>query len=244
MNIFFASSEAEGADTESYDPRTDPGISENYGIEDSARGKAACKRALREAFGLKEGSLPIIGIAAPFEKDNGIELLMPVADMLLEGGFQLAVAGEGDEFCELFFTGLSLRRPGDAGVLICDYREHEREIYAGSDVFLPLDHWRLVGGGHLAAMHYGAIPIVFAPRGDADAASGRGSVSGGGFAFCRYEPSSMFDACMRAFSIYLLEDCWRGLVRCAMSCDSGWAACAEKYMGLYVQVAGMGGAER
>ena len=200
----------------SYNPETDSEIAINFGIGDYKFGKAECKRNLRELFGLKKGSWPIIGVAAPFDKHSGYELLIPVADMLADSGFQLVLAGSGNESCEMFFTGLNLRRPSEAGVHIRYYREVERPIYAGCDVFLSLGKFRSIGCGHLKALRYGALPVVYEFSNTREDLRDPINGDGPGFTFCEYNPSALFDACIRAYDIYTVRDGWDDMVRRAI----------------------------
>ena len=59
---------------------------------------------------------------------------------------------------------------------------------------------------------------------------------GCGFTFSKNDPTSMFDACMRAFDVYKAGDEWRNMVQRAMRCDNSWEACALKYIDLYEQL--------
>ncbi|MDR1021149.1 MAG: glycogen synthase [Synergistaceae bacterium] len=223
-----------GIDISEYNPMTDPQIPANYGISDSTEGKSACKKALRKKLGLKEDISPIIGMVTKFTPDRGIDLIMPVADELLDSGVQLAVMGSGDEKYEDFFTELVSRRDGAVGAYIGKSDELARVIFAGSDIFLMPSQTEPCGFGQMAALRYGTVPVVRETGGLRDTVWENSGETGNGFTFAAYDSREMLSACLRARDLYYDgKDGWAGMVRRAMRCDNGWSAAAEKYMDMY-----------
>jgi starch synthase len=222
-----------GIDISEYNPLTDPQIATNYGADDAREGKALCKKALRAEFGMKSSAAPLIGVVAPFRRGRGLDLLLAAADALLDSGFQLVVAGSGDDKYEKFFSDLARRRPDAVGARIGSLREWERKIYSGSDIFLMPSKTEPCGYEQMAALRYGAAPVVRATGGLADTVRDSDEDLGNGFAFTAYDARDMLKACRRAWDAYRDEARWDALVRRAMRCDNSWATAAEKYMELY-----------
>ncbi|MDR1580404.1 MAG: glycogen synthase [Synergistaceae bacterium] len=225
-----------GIDISDYNPLTDPHIPSNYGIDDVSGGKSACKKALRREFGLAEDRAPVVGMAADFTEDRGLDIVMPVADEMLDLGFQLAVTGSGDEKCEKFFTELASRRRGEAGARLGSSEALTRLIYAGSDIFLMPNKTEPCGFRQMAALRYGAAPVVRETGGLSDTVR-ENSGQGNGFTFSAYDSWDMLSACLRARDLY--HDGgggWASLVRRAMRCDNGWTAAAANYMDMYRRV--------
>jgi starch synthase len=223
-----------GIDISDYNPVTDPRIPVNYGIDNVLEGKSACKKALRREFGLDDGPVPIIGMVTDFTEDRGLDLIIPVADELLDSGTQLAVTGSGDEKYERFFTELASRRRGAAGARIGDSEALARVVYAGSDIFLMPSKTEPCGLGQMAALRYGTVPVVRETGGLRDTVRENTDGGGNGFTFAAYDSRDMLSACLRAENLYSGGgDGWACVVRNAMRCDNGMAAAARKYMDMY-----------
>jgi starch synthase len=227
-----------GIDISEYNPLTDPHIPINYGMNDLAEGKAACKRALREELGLADNCTPVIGMVTRFTEDKGLSLLSAAADELLDSGVQLAVVGSGEEKYEKFFMELSSRRREEAGVFIGNPEELARRVYAGGDIFLTPSRVEPCGFGQMAALRYGAVPVARETGGLRDTVRDNADGLGNGFTFAAYDPMSMLSACLRAKNLYYGDkDGWTLLAQRAMRCDNGLAASAEKYMDMYRRAA-------
>jgi starch synthase len=214
---------------------TDPHIPANYGIDDVSEGKSACKKALREEFGLAEDSAPVVGMVADSAEDSGLDIVMPVVGEMLALGFQLAVVSPGDEKYEKFFTELASRRRGETGARLVDSEALTRLIYAGSDIFLMPNKTEPCGFRQMVALRYGAVPVVRETGGLRDAVR-ENSDQGNGFTFSAYDSGDMLSACMRARNLYHDGGGWASLVRRAMRCDNGWTAAAANYMDMYRRV--------
>ena len=222
-----------GIDISGYSPLTDPHIAANYGLDDFSEGKRACKEALREEFGLECDRAPLFAVASPFTEDRGLGLLLDAAEDLVGYGVQLVVMGYGGKEAEDFFSGLAHRRAGKAGTCIGFDRVLERQIYAGSDVFLLPSQMEPCGFEQMAALRYGAVPVARRTGGLRDTIRDNAEGTGNGFTFDAYTSRDMLGACLRAKDVYHREEAWTGLVRRAMRCDNSWSTSATRYIDMY-----------
>ncbi len=228
-----------GIDTDVYDPRTDKFIAMNYGAENVAAGKAACKKELREAFGLEECDAPLIGMVTRLVSHKGLDLVRHVADNLVSSGMQLVILGSGDYSFENFFKELASRHAGQFGVRIGFVPEVARKVYAGSDFFLMPSKSEPCGLSQMVALRYGSVPIVRETGGLKDTIQDSGDGTGNGFTFVSYNAYDMQAACFRAKEGYESKEGWPVLVKRCMECDFSWGRSAGQYAAMYKDVAAL-----
>ena len=65
-------------------PATDKNIAVNYSIKDVEEGKAVCKKALQERFGLHQDGSPVFGMVSRMVGMKGFDLVQSVADGLVD----------------------------------------------------------------------------------------------------------------------------------------------------------------
>jgi len=111
----------------------------------------------------------------------------------------------------------------------------EHLLYAGSDIYLAAARVEPNGAGHLLAMHYGAVPVVHATGGLADAVRDYDAdqEAGNGFRFEAYDPWALYTAIVRAVEVYRHPVLWQGLQRRCMAHDISWRTAANKYVEVY-----------
>ncbi len=118
-----------GVDYEDWNPETDKFLPATYSATDLS-GKALCKAALQERFGLDfNPKVPIFGIVSRFASQKGFDLLQSaLPDALDNMAMQLVVLGTGDRATEQFFHDLTRRYPGKSGQL---HRFFGRNVASG-----------------------------------------------------------------------------------------------------------------
>ena len=130
-------------------------------------GKAACKKALQERFGLTvDPKIPLFGIVSRFAPQKGFDLIrgaLPQAlrDMIM----QVVVLGTGDPFTENFFRWLHGAFPQSANAHIGFLPELSHLIEAGSDFFIMPSLYEPCGLNQMYSSLYGTLPIVRATGG-------------------------------------------------------------------------------
>ena len=225
-----------GIDVDGYNPESDPNIAQNYTAEAYAEGKAACKKALREQFGLQQDGSPIIAMVTRLVGHKGVDLVRSVAKGLVDMGMQVVVLGNGEYAYESFFGDLAARNPGRVGAYIGFVPPLARKIYAGADMFLMPSKSEPCGLAQMVACRYGTIPIVRETGGLRDSIHDSGDGQGNGFTFRQYNAHDLYEACRRANEGYQNPEGWAVLVKRAMECDFSWNVSAESYKQMYDQV--------
>ena len=107
-----------GIDMDANDPATDKNIPFNYSIKTFETGKAKCKEALQDRFGLHKDGSPVFGMVSRMVGMKGFDLVQSIADGLVDRGIQLVILGSGESQYENFFSDLCGRHPGRVGTYI------------------------------------------------------------------------------------------------------------------------------
>ena len=224
-----------GIDQEELDPRTDPYLAANFGLEMLDR-RAENKAALQRAAGLPvEPDVPLIGMVGRLSGQKGLDILAPVLDALLHQRAQLVVLGTGDEHYHHLLRQVEQAHPGRAKAFLTFDTPLAQLVYGGSDVFLMPSRYEPCGLGQMIAMRYGNVPVVRATGGLADTvqdwepATGEGN----GFRFDRYVGLDLFAALVRALETYKYPAAWRQLQLRGMQGDFSWPRSAGKYLDVY-----------
>ena len=173
-----------GVDVESWNPSTDRYLPARYNVDDMS-GKAICKKALQERFGLHvDPKVPLFGIVSRFAPQKGFDLIrgaLPQAlrDMLM----QVVVLGTGDPLTESFFRWLHNAHPHSANAHIGFVPELSHLIEAGCDFFIMPSIYEPCGLNQMYSSLYGTLPIVRATGGLDDTVENYDEATGGGTGF-------------------------------------------------------------
>ncbi len=226
-----------GIDMERNDPETDPALVAHYNAKNFDKkdsGKAKCKKALQEHFGLQQDGSPVFAVVSRLVGMKGLDLLQSISDKLVcDEGIELVVLGTGEYGYENFFSELAARHPGRVGVHIGFDPKLAQQIYAGADVFIMPSKSEPCGLAQMVACRYGTAPIVRETGGLRDSIQDCTAGKGNGFTFAEYSAHALYNACWRAKELYWQKDDWKNLIQYAMSCDFSWDISAKSYEGLY-----------
>jgi starch synthase len=226
-----------GVDESLWNPATDKYLPARYSAADLS-GKAACKRALQERFGLKvDPKIPIFGVVSRFAPQKGFDLMrgaLPQAlrDMVM----QVVVLGAGDPFVEHFFRWLSGANPGRANAHIGFSPEIAHLIEGGSDFFLMPSLYEPCGLNQMYSSHYGALPVVRATGGLDDTVDNYNEATGEGTGFKFWEISdrALFYTIGWAVSTWFdRPHHYRAMQQAGMKRDFSWDASARQYEKVY-----------
>ncbi|MCX7885860.1 MAG: glycogen synthase GlgA [Verrucomicrobiae bacterium] len=181
-----------GCDYEHWNPATDPLIPARY-TPDDLRGKAICKTALQQRFGLEiDERQPIFGIVSRFAPQKGFSLLMDALPRALNTMIlQIVVLGNGNPHTEDFFNWLARNHPGRVGVHIGYHEELSHWIQAGSDFFLMPSRYEPCGLSQMYALKYGTLPVVRATGGLDDTVENYNEATGDGTGFKFWDDTSL-----------------------------------------------------
>ena len=228
-----------GIDMEANNPATDPKIPFNYDVTNFEEGKAKCKEALQDKFGLHKDGSPVFAMVSRMVGMKGFDLVQSVADGLVDRGIELVILGSGENQYETFFSDLCARHPGRVGTYIGFEPALSQEIYAGADVFIMPSKSEPCGLAQMVACRYGTPPIVRETGGLRDSIHDCTLGEGNGFTFAGYSAHELYDACCRAQDRYYNKEDWHNLVKHDMECDFSWDLSAKSYEGLYNETANL-----
>lgn len=222
-----------GLDTDEWNPRTDPHITQRY-TERDFTGKAVCKTTLQREFGLPYNpDIAVIGMVTRLTEQKGIGALFGPGHGCLfrictELPVQVVFLGTGEDWCQDEIRNLASRLPNFSACI--GYSEAlAHKITAGSDFFLMPSTYEPCGLNQMYAMRYGTIPIVTRTGGLADTVDFTT-----GFQINRYSPESIFSAVARAATVFTTDPPRINAMRIAgMSRDFSWDHSALRYEQLY-----------
>ncbi len=229
-----------GIDYETWNPRTDKDIPINYSFENYKEGKLAAKKVLYDKLGVDfYTNVPCIGLVSRLTQQKGLDLIMEIAEDLIEDcTFKFIIVGSGEAKYEEFFKELERKHPFKVKCYLGYSEELAHLVYAASDMFLMPSLFEPCGLGQLIALRYGSLPIVRETGGLKDSVEpyNEFDLTGNGFSFTNYNSHDMLYVIKYAFRHFNgYPEHWDILVENAMNCDYSWTVSAKKYLLLYVK---------
>lgn len=231
-----------GIDTRQWDPQTDPYLAAHYSAHKLV-GKAVNKQLLQERLGLKtEAGAPLLGMISRLTHQKGVDLVLDIAETLLEQPLQLVLLGSGDKHYEIEWRRFARDYPGRVSVTIDYDPALAHQIEAGADIFLMPSRFEPCGLNQMYSLRYGTPPVVHRTGGLADAvvdttpatlASGTAT----GFLFDNPNPPELLACLLRALLLYGDQKTWQRLQQHGMQQSFGWDASAARYLQLYQTLA-------
>jgi starch synthase len=225
-----------GADTEVWNPETDPAI-RPFSAR-SLKAKAANRTALLAEFGLGEVPGPLAIVVSRLTGQKGIDLLPEVIPGFVARGGGLAVLGTGEPALETALAALARAHPGRVAVKIGYDEALSHRMFGGADAVLVPSRFEPCGLTQMYGLRYGAVPVVAATGGLADtivtanpAALAAGAATG--IAFHPTDALAFGVALGRLADLHADPRAWTALQRRAMQADVGWAASSARYAALY-----------
>ena len=225
-----------GVDYEEWDPRHDPFIPAAFNESEHA-GKAVCKKALLQEFGLAaEPDLPVIGIISRLVHQKGFDLVTLAMEDLLARPVRMVVLGTGEPDVEAGLREFVRRDPRRFGVRFQYDTGLAHRIEAGCDMVLMPSRFEPCGLTQMYSMRYGTIPIVRATGGLADTVQhfDPKRKTGTGFVFEHADGTGLMWAIDEALAAYAKPGAWSMLMQHAMTRDFSWALSAERYEAVYL----------
>ncbi len=230
-----------GIDTAVWDPTSDPALAKNF---DAAHleARAPNKVALRNAMGLSQepGTL-LVGVVSRLSGQKGIDLLLDSLPALLGEGMQLAVLGAGEAELEAKLVAAAEAHPGKIAVHIGYDEALAHRIQAGSDALLVPSRFEPCGLTQLAALRYGAVPVVARVGGLSDTVidANEMALTAGvptGVQFYPATGESLAVALWRTARLFRDRHAWRTMQKNGMATDVSWHRPAHRYASLYLEL--------
>lgn len=230
-----------GIDYDSWTPEDPAGVPHPYSLDDLS-GKHRCKTTLQNEFGLEaDPDAPVIAYISRLTEQKMADLLPEIGPAIANEGAQLAICGEGDRSIEQALRTLQARFPRRIAVRIGYQEALARRVLAGADMLAAPARFEPCGLTQMYAMRFGTIPIVREVGGLADTVIGHEEHTrreATGFVFQKPTAPALVDAIERACGHYREPVAWRALQTRAMRQDFRWRRPAERYFGLYAELAG------
>jgi starch synthase len=226
-----------GVDTELWNPATDKYLPARYSADNLA-GKAVCKKALQERFGLHvDPKVPLFGVVSRFAPQKGFDLIrgaLPQAlrDMIM----QFVALGTGDPFTEDFFRWTHNAHPHAANAHIGFVPELAHLIEAGCDFFIMPSLYEPCGLNQMYSSLYGTLPVVRATGGLDDTVDNYSEAdgSGTGFKFWDISQGALYHTIGWAVSTWWDRPHHYAMMqKRGMAKDFTWAHSAEQYEKVY-----------
>ncbi len=228
-----------GIDEEEWDSSVDPKLPYHYSAKSFPRGKAENRKALCQLAGLKDNEGPLFGLVSRLTYQKGIDLVIAVGRGILERGGMLAILGSGEYELEEGLKRLQADFPETCSVYIGYSDDRAHLIYAASDFFLMPSLFEPCGIGQMVAERYGALPIARDTGGLHDTIvdyCGSNEDVATGFLFRDYDYGGLNYGVHEAERAFRDKPVFRALQKNAMLVDHGWAASANLYRGMYLEL--------
>ncbi len=223
-----------GLDVADWNPETDAALPAHFSATDpSVRGKN--KAALQARFGLTvDPHAPLVAFVGRLAWQKGADLLLAAAPLLMDQGAQLVLLGSGEAPLEHACRGFAAAHPGRAGAFIGFDEGLARLVYGGADMLVVPSRFEPCGLAQLAALRYGAVPVVARTGGlndtvidaspmalAADAATGVQVAPG--------RADALAAGLRRALALYRDAPAWRAMQARGMATDVSWGPSAARY---------------
>jgi starch synthase len=227
-----------GIDDTLWNPATDTLLASRFTSADLTA-RAPNKAALQARFGLdRDPAAFLVGVVSRLTWQKGMDVLLAALPVLLRGGAQLVMLGSGDQDLERGFTAAARLHPGRVGAWIGYDEALAHLVQGGADAIMVPSRFEPCGLTQLAALHYGAIPVVARVGGLADSvtdASDANLASGvaTGVQFAPVTQQRLEAALERTLVLWRQPRQWRQLQVRAMGTDVGWAQSAKHYAKLF-----------
>jgi starch synthase len=198
---------------------------------------------LLSVFGLPDDlDRPLIGCISRLSNQKGFDLILSIAERMLDKGAAFVLLGSGEEIYERAFQSLRDSRRSQVGVYLGFSNELAHKIEAGSDMFLMPSRFEPCGLNQMYSLKYGTVPIVRAAGGLDDTIDNfdRASLAGNGFKFHEYNSERLLETIHEALLVYSKPKQWRALMLNGMRSDYSWTRSAAQYVELYQRLVGVG----
>ena len=227
-----------GIDTGTWNPASDPYVPAHFDAR-HLEGKAACKRALLEHFGLSVGddalARPVVGMVSRLVEQKGLKLIEEASDTLVALDATWVFIGTGEPRLEQFLRDLAARFPSRVATHIGFDERLAHLVEAGADMFLMPSIFEPCGLNQMYSLRYGTVPIVTAVGGLDDTIQPYTARAAGanGFKFREQTAEALVRTLRQAVRLYHDKSAWLPLMKQGMAADHSWETSAREYVKVY-----------
>ncbi len=225
-----------GIDVGSWNPRTDPHIPINYGLEEIEGGKQAARLALSEEFGWNISGDVLLGVVSRLVDQKGVDLIAGLAPYLAGMKARMVLLGSGQaNLVELVERAASDSKGRIAAVTDRYDEPLAHRIFAGSDLLIMPSRCEPCGLAQMQAMAYGTPAVATRVGGLVDTVIDvdRHRSTGTGFLTETNDLPGLVDATHRAIRSTRLASRRRLVQRRAMEIDWSWDGPADQHIEVY-----------
>ena len=164
----------------------------------------------------------------------------------MEGGAQLAILGSGKPGLEHACRGFAMAHPGRAAAYIGFDEGLARLVYGACDALVVPSRFEPCGLAQLAALRYGALPIVARTGGLADTVIDANHAAlvaecCTGLQVAPGSADALAAGLRRALALYADANTWSGMQRRGMHTDVSWGSSAARYADILKRLAAQHG---
>jgi starch synthase len=230
-----------GVDYSQWNPQTDSNLPATYDASNVREGKAKCRAALQQEFGLPRdnGGAPVIAFVGRLAEQKGIDLIVPtISEWVQSSNVQWVILGTGEPKYHEQLQMLAQRHPQKVAVKFEFSERLAHLVEGGADMFLMPSRFEPCGLSQLYSLKYGAVPVVRATGGLVDSVTNTTDVTlaagtATGFSFHDYSSFALSETLRRAVGMFAKPEVWSKIVANGMKQDWSWERSASEYTALY-----------
>ena len=225
-----------GIDEQVWNPETDGMIEQKYSKEDFS-GKNACRDALIDELGLKNGEAPIVAMITRLTEQKGVHLVQEIFQDMMGLPVSFVLLGLGENKFHDFFKKMAKKYSKQFSVHFKFDDTLAHRIMAGADILLIPSLFEPCGLTQMYAFKYGTVPIAFETGGLADTIKpfSGGSSAGNGYLFNKPTAKSLLRVLKQCLTHYHKPEIWAHVIKNGMKGDFAWEQSAKDYVTLYQQ---------
>jgi starch synthase len=225
-----------GVDDQLWSPSSSPYISPHFGARRMS-GKRKVKQKLLIELGLPSTLVdrPLFAVISRLVEQKGLELVLAVAERLMDRDAALVVMGAGRGDYEHALHGLQTRFPDRCRAPLAYDEGLAHRLEAGADMFLMPSLFEPCGLNQMYSLAFGTVPIVRRTGGLADTVIDLRSNpdKGTGYTFFDPRPEEFWRAIEAALRDYHDPKRWLRMMKRGMTEDHSWTVAARKYIQIY-----------
>ena len=223
----------------SWDPKTDKHIKNNYDINTKEK-KKLIRNSLYKEFGFANKNCPLVTMISRFDPQKGLDLIYSSFFEISTYDANFIFLFSKNNYFKDFEEEFTRRaeRAKNIKVLFTFDESLAHRLTAGSDMYLMPSRFEPCGLNQIYSMRYGSLPIVHAVGGLKDTVinyNGSKTIKKAtGFSFNEYSVKSFVHTMDLAFNLYYnKKDIWDKLIFNAMSKDYSLHKTILEYTKLY-----------
>ncbi|MGV3623617.1 MAG: glycogen synthase GlgA [Archangium sp.] len=223
-----------GVDTEAWNPATDVFLPVRYTAHDLAP-RERCRSELIASCRIEAPvpGMPLFGVISRMTGQKGADLLHAALPRLLEQGASAIVLGSGEEPVQNAWKAMAARYPKRLHVRLGFDESLAHRIEAGVDFFLMPSRFEPCGLNQMYSLLYGSVPVVHGVGGLKDTVVDISRENGTGIVFDVPSGDALYEALVRAVSLFRDTPRFEAVQRRGMQQDFGWHQAAARYEALY-----------